>query len=922
MPTRRARAVILNRIRLNDFVSHKKTELDLSYGINVVVGPNGAGKTSILDAISFALFNDYSGRGKKENLINSRAKKCEAEVEFTEGGIKYVVDWTIERKKSARGSLYRLENDTQTMLAQGGGNSVVPEVEKILGIDRSMFVQSVYVRQGEIEDLVTTNPADRKTLISKLLGVEDLQRAWETVKVVIDEFERKSERLEVELAQRATIEADRQRHLTTSQEIEKSLKSKRGELEDLEKVIVDLQLVLDRLKESKKAYDKLDKQRIVTQKEVENDSRKLSEELAELEEAIKAEEKVRGLQDQVAKLQFLENYVSALSERREQEVQQLRLKDRLENLDRLERTLKENEANHELYVDKEALLNMKNSERKKLESARDALERTLKQIEQAEKEEKKKSAELDRELSEWTQTLGEEVNIDNFEAVHEEKRKELRNIAEKLGERVNDSRGRIGRLEGRLKELDDSIMKLGETKTEATKCPTCETELPADRVAQLLTKFRAERVGTDAELQWLLAELNDIITSKREADERFRRADYLDDEKLRNQSVELGEKRAELNRQRSEVKDLQAHAELLRSLDEELKRLESEKSMFQEAFHEFESAKRELAKLPSREQINSEMRPVLAALEAISDRMSSAVVALGAKPSMPEEELRLLRLKKQEYDQNLAAARRRSELEQKVEMTRHYMKEKEGKLEEIDAAVQELAYDEPRHLLKQQEFDAQNRRRSSLNGDISGLDARKKDADAEAENCDRKLEGLKDKEREKRTVDSFTRLLNKIRATYGKDGVQKIIRAKARPLLERSTRDLFERFNLAYSDIKIDDDYNIVAIGPSGEQDIDQISGGERVALAIALRLAIAQVLSGRVETIIMDEPTTHLDEERRRELVNILSSFFREGGRIIPQMLLITHHRELEDVADTVYTIKKEEGYSIAELEIPSNTS
>jgi len=912
--------VILNRIKLRDFISHKKTELDLGYGINVVVGPNGAGKTSILDAISFALFNDYSGRGKKENLINSRAKKCEVEVEFTEGGLKYAVDWTMERKKSARGCLYRLQDGTRKILAQGGGNSVVPEVEKILGIDRSMFVQSVYVRQGEIEDLVTANPADRKTLISKLLGVEDLQRAWETVKVIIDDFERRSERLEVELAQRTTFEADRQRHLMTSQEIEKTVESKKSELDNLEKTIGDLQLVLDRLKESKKTYDRLDKQKIATQKEVENDSRKLSDELAELEQAIKAEEKISGLEHQVNKLPFLENYVSALSEQREQKVQQLRLKDRLENLDRLEMSLKENGANHELYLNKEALLNARMNERKKLESASGALERTLKQIEQAEREEQKKGAELDRELSEWTQTLGEEVRIDNFEAVHEKKRKEFQDIAEKLGERVNDFRRRIGCLEGRLKELDDSILKLGETKAEVTKCPTCDTELPADRVAQLLTKFRAEKVGSDAELQWQLACLNDNIANKREADERFRRVDYLDDKKLKSQSMELREKRAELNGQTSEVKDLQAQAELLRSLDNELKRLESEKSTFQEAFHEFESANRELAKLPSREQINSEMKPVLAALEAISDRMRSAVTALGTEPSMSEEELHLLRLKKQEYDQNLSTAKRRSELERRVEMTRHDMKEKEGKLEEIDASIQKLEYDEPKHLLRQQEFDTQNSRRGGLKGEISGLDARKKDADAEAENCHRRLEELKSKEREKRAIDSFIRLLNKIRAAYGKDGVQKIIRGKARPLLERSTRDLFERFNLAYSDIKIDDDYNIVAIGPGGEQDIDQISGGERVALAIALRLAIAQVLSGSVETIIMDEPTTHLDEERRKELVNILSSFFREGGRIIPQMLLITHHRELEDVADTVYMIRKEEGHSIAEMEIPSS--
>jgi len=65
-----------------------------------------------------------------------------------------------------------------------------------------------------------------------------------------------------------------------------------------------------------------------------------------------------------------------------------------------------------------------------------------------------------------------------------------------------------------------------------------------------------------------------------------------------------------------------------------------------------------------------------------------------------------------------------------------------------------------------------------------------------------------------------------------------------------------------------------------------------------------------------MDEPTTHLDEERRRELVEIMKSFFREGATI-PQMIIITHHRELEDVADTVYRVEKVNGVSkvIAEV-------
>ncbi len=59
-----------------------------------------------------------------------------------------------------------------------------------------------------------------------------------------------------------------------------------------------------------------------------------------------------------------------------------------------------------------------------------------------------------------------------------------------------------------------------------------------------------------------------------------------------------------------------------------------------------------------------------------------------------------------------------------------------------------------------------------------------------------------------------------------------------------------------------------------------------------------------------MDEPTTHLDEERRRELVEIMKNFFREGAAV-PQMIIVTHHRELEEVADTVYRVEKVDGVS-----------
>ena len=225
-----------------------------------------------------------------------------------------------------------------------------------------------------------------------------------------------------------------------------------------------------------------------------------------------------------------------------------------------------------------------------------------------------------------------------------------------------------------------------------------------------------------------------------------------------------------------------------------------------------------------------------------------------------------------------------------------------------------MKYDQTEHKNVKENFEYSSQALGDLKIEIAIKEQALKGLSGELEEVGKELHVLEEKASEKKTVDNYIGTLQSIRDAYGKEGIQKLIRDRAKPLLERKTRDLFERFNLSYSDIKLDEDYNISVIGPLGVQDIDQISGGERVALAIALRLAIAQVLSGRIETLIMDEPTTHLDEERRKELVNILNSFFREGGRIIPQMLIITHHSEIEEVADTIYSVKKTDGYSTVE--------
>jgi exonuclease SbcC len=65
--------------------------------------------------------------------------------------------------------------------------------------------------------------------------------------------------------------------------------------------------------------------------------------------------------------------------------------------------------------------------------------------------------------------------------------------------------------------------------------------------------------------------------------------------------------------------------------------------------------------------------------------------------------------------------------------------------------------------------------------------------------------------------------------------------------------------------------------------------------VALALRLGIAYMMgSNKLDFVILDEPTTHLDEERRKALVKIISEAFRDGAGPLSQMIIITHDSEI----------------------------
>jgi exonuclease SbcC len=91
------------------------------------------------------------------------------------------------------------------------------------------------------------------------------------------------------------------------------------------------------------------------------------------------------------------------------------------------------------------------------------------------------------------------------------------------------------------------------------------------------------------------------------------------------------------------------------------------------------------------------------------------------------------------------------------------------------------------------------------------------------------------------------------------------------------------------------------------ERTFKQLSGGEQMAAALAVRLALLREVSA-VDIAFFDEPTANLDDHRRD---NLAEQILRFKG--FSQLFVISHDDTFERDTDNVVRVVKENGVSRA---------
>jgi exonuclease SbcC len=109
---------------------------------------------------------------------------------------------------------------------------------------------------------------------------------------------------------------------------------------------------------------------------------------------------------------------------------------------------------------------------------------------------------------------------------------------------------------------------------------------------------------------------------------------------------------------------------------------------------------------------------------------------------------------------------------------------------------------------------------------------------------------------------------------------------------------------------RIDEDFSIIVEQDGYEQNVNYLSGGEKTSVALAYRLALNMIVrkvatSMESNLLILDEPTDGFSKEQLLKVQNILTELE------CPQVIIVSHERELESFADQIVRVSKVRGIS-----------
>lgn len=251
--------MIIKKLFLQNIRSHLNSTVEFNEGFNCVVGGVGTGKTSILLSFHFALFGEPLYRSY-EYLLREDKNRGMVTVEFEHTGKNYRLTRVLRREKGRivqePDELRLTENGK--IIAWGKLTAVQEQLKSILGIDKKMFEEFIWIQQEKLKEILNMTPRERQKVLDELFGFSSFQDAWERLLSYQRHYE----------AVKTTLEKD-----PDIVEIGNLKKQYEDLTSDLIKLQVEVETLNVELKEAEKSLEEADKKL----KSLENLEKKINE---------------------------------------------------------------------------------------------------------------------------------------------------------------------------------------------------------------------------------------------------------------------------------------------------------------------------------------------------------------------------------------------------------------------------------------------------------------------------------------------------------------------------------------------------------------------------------------------------------------------------------------------------------------------
>ena len=866
--------MIIRKIELRDFLSHKESEIEFKGSINVIIGHNGAGKSSIIDGIMFGLFRDtLRGVRRQEDIIRRGASTGSIVLELYDKGKTYIIKRNLSNR-TTEDTISEVEENSKRSTIARGATTVTEKITELLGLDKTTLESTVIIGQGKIESVFDDLPETIRKIL-KIDKIEELRDSRGPLKDIESEIEGDLKALD-------RVEEEKKKTEAEKREKEEEISKLKNELSEIERKKTEIEIRLKELTEKVNEEEEKEKKFI----QIKSQINRLQGEIERLKNEINEEEEIRK------KKKILEEEVKQLDQLRKNKENLIYLKGKIE--------LKRNKEKI-LAIDSKSLAELKEKLRKKNEN-KTAYDEYL-QISSKSNELKAKENQYNRVIAQ-IDSLNEQIQEIQTKIDYKVKEEDLTRLDQEINEltrkyeelqnKKDEINKQIGEYGGAKKELEKILANLDEVK--GNRCPVCGRELDEAHKLQLKEEKRKQLADISEKLKQLYVSLNkineEIDRVNKELDKKRKEKDIISKKlsenlSLRRQLDELNQKLKQLEEKKMELlKDHEEYEKLSKRLeelkpkyDEYLKYSDVDEKKIEELEKKIEETKKDINEL-SKEvgkydyiDIDKEIQEIDSKIKDLEDK-EAQLKSLESKLSLIEEKKRLL-------DRNIR------------------------ELEDLIMTLGSLGFDE-------EEFKKLHQEKENVESIYTQLIAEERKIKGQLEILEGDIKDLEEKiidydnelKKRQKLRDAYHKV-KKLRDALSEKRLQAYLMSTVKRIVENKLNEILSKFDLSFTmvEVNFNEKNGIYAYTQNGQKlHINMLSGGERVSIAIALRLALAKSLMNDLGFIILDEPTVNLDEYRKRELIDIIKS----TTEVVSQIIVVTHDEELLQAGDYVLRVEK----------------